>query len=727
MCNTLALALVLVASHVSAQNNTNAPLPTPEHVAVATATASPEQDRGLRVKPPPADAVTPTGRVMRKAAPTPTREDSGKRYALFVGCGTFQDEKINALPFAEKDAKDLYELLGVGKRGLFASTTLLTGAKATRDGILTALRTIAKKSKPEDFIFVFYAGHGVVDSINTLEPQKAYLVTHDTRLSNVRAQSVAMDEFVADLIKTPAREVIVVLDTCHSGAASAGMGYEKISPRWIISPTSSGTNSPIDYSYINTFVRGEGRHLLTACKPNEQAIEHRELENGLLTYFLMRGLQGDADVDGNYFVTLDEVRRFVFDNVRSFSQDHATGGQTPTLHSSLSGGDVLVLSTVLNDNATTSEVLRRRLVMTLNHRIQENRWDDGQTVAAIRKFLIIAPTDPASPSLRAAWHRHEYQLVEEKIGRIPLKPSDERSVRLWKLRALALLEAYGSSFPESTFLTSIRDRAKEVDAFAIDQDDTVRIPRGPFTMGREFGGGKSERPQVTPTLDAYRIDRFEVTNAEYSRFITIGGYENKTLWSPSGWEWKENNRITAPAYWNNPQLGKSRAGAPVVGVSWYEADAFAQWKGAELPTEAQWERAARGDEGTQEYPWLEPTIFNTASNSYRANFWSGDENLDGIWQTASRSSHPEDRSPSGCRHMAGNVSEWCRDAYDPDYYARAFDFKNPLCERPSHKRVTRGGAWSLEAHRLSVTQRNWAAPGFRFQHVGFRLVREDNL
>ena len=120
------------------------------------------------------------------------------------------------------------------------------------------------------------------------------------------------------------------------------------------------------------------------------------------------------------------------------------------------------------------------------------------------------------------------------------------------------------------------------------------VPAGKFWMGDE--------PRLTET-DAYQIAETPVTNAQFAQFLQQLGYRERAHWSEEGWEWRSRNAIEKPRFWDDPEwsayLGPDQ---PVVGVSWYEADAFARSLGMRLPTEAEWERAARGDEG-RVYPW----------------------------------------------------------------------------------------------------------------------------
>jgi len=118
----------------------------------------------------------------------------------------------------------------------------------------------------------------------------------------------------------------------------------------------------------------------------------------------------------------------------------------------------------------------------------------------------------------------------------------------------------------------------------------VRVPTGTFQQGSEAPDAlDNERPAHDRTLPGFWIDRFPVTQAEYARFMAEGGYRDERFWSPAGWQWRSAQAVEHPLWWSGAD------GRPVVGVSWYEADAYARWAGKRLPTESEWERAARLD------------------------------------------------------------------------------------------------------------------------------------
>jgi formylglycine-generating enzyme required for sulfatase activity len=243
-----------------------------------------------------------------------------------------------------------------------------------------------------------------------------------------------------------------------------------------------------------------------------------------------------------------------------------------------------------------------------------------------------------------------------------------------------------------------------------DEDGLVTIPAGEFWMGAD-SREPDEAPRHRVYLDAYAIDRHETTNARYARFVDAGGYRTEALWSPDGWQWVQRQHVTAPFSWNDPRFNAPTQ--PVVGVAWYEAEAFCRFDGTRLPTEAEWERAARGpDERT--FPWGE-TFEASRAQGPRA---SG---------TAAVGSHPTGASPFGIEDMAGNAWEWVADWYAADYY-RSSPSRSPTGPDTGGGKVLRGGSWfTTEAIQLRTTDRDMMTvnPGFRlrFSFVGFRCAR----
>lgn len=225
--------------------------------------------------------------------------------------------------------------------------------------------------------------------------------------------------------------------------------------------------------------------------------------------------------------------------------------------------------------------------------------------------------------------------------------------------------------------------------------DMVKVPKGPFLYGDE-----KSREMIDHD---YWIDKYPVTNEKYRAFMEADGYGNQAYWSSEAWKWKTKNNITCPAPWNDAKWNKPDH--PVVGVSFYEAEAYATWEGKRLPTEQEWEKAARGEYGRQ-YPWGEEFDKN------KCNSPGGP--LSALRRTLTSSAttpvkqYPNGVSPYGCYDMVGNVSEWCASWYDEN----------------DGPRVLRGGDWTCEPEYQCASFRFFSYADKRQNTIGFRLVQD---
>ena len=253
----------------------------------------------------------------------------------------------------------------------------------------------------------------------------------------------------------------------------------------------------------------------------------------------------------------------------------------------------------------------------------------------------------------------------------------------------------------------------------IKKDKMIKVEAGEFTRGSESEEAYDrEKPERTFYLDAYKIGRYPVTNEEYRRFVEDGGYENEDFWTPEGWQWKEEKNISEPLYWHDRKWNGPNF--PVVGVSWYEASAYAKWlskkigKEYRLPTEAEWEKAARGTDG-RTYPW---------GNKFDKNKCNSIES--GLLRTSPVGIFPQGKSPYGCFDMAGNVREWCSDWYDEKYYEKS-PAKNPEGPTTGEDRVLRGGFWIVDAGIVRAAYRLRFEPSYRWDDTGFRLSQGQKM
>ena len=269
----------------------------------------------------------------------------------------------------------------------------------------------------------------------------------------------------------------------------------------------------------------------------------------------------------------------------------------------------------------------------------------------------------------------------------------------------------------------------------------VLIPGGEFQMGSsDSKADTDEKPVHTVYVDAFYMDKYEVTNAQFKAFVDANPRWRKDSIPRAYHDGDYLNHWTGNRY----PTGKSNH--PVVYVSWYSAMVYAQWVGKRLPTEAEWEKAARGGLVEKKYPWG-----NVAPNGTQCNFadknlsehwdenwgenWSDENADDGYFTIAPIGSYPP--NSYGLYDMAGNVYEWCLDAYDAGFYRRS-PLRNPLAgemtltavmknyQTVTTFRVLRGGSWSVSAHGLRVAFRNRKTPTYTSGGSGFRCARDVN-
>ena len=244
------------------------------------------------------------------------------------------------------------------------------------------------------------------------------------------------------------------------------------------------------------------------------------------------------------------------------------------------------------------------------------------------------------------------------------------------------------------------------------KDEMVPIPAGPFLMGStrqvDRNSYQAEFPQRPVSLNAYEIDKYEVTMVQYLRYVLAMGLEPLVDWKWGG------------------VFQETMANHPIMHVSWADADAYCKWAGKRLPTEAEWEKAARGEDG-RIYPWG-----NQMAGLSRANF--GRTGLSGPVRDrperlllyppiVSVDKYENAVSPYGVFNMAGNVAEWVADWYDPTYYQQGPD-RNPTGPDQRTSKAFRGGGWVDSTLSVRAAQRNGTDPNAKMNWLGFRCARD---
>ncbi|GAA2059264.1 ergothioneine biosynthesis protein EgtB [Williamsia deligens] len=261
--------------------------------------------------------------------------------------------------------------------------------------------------------------------------------------------------------------------------------------------------------------------------------------------------------------------------------------------------------------------------------------------------------------------------------------------------------------------------------------DEVVVPAGDFVMGTDLDPWAldNERPAHRVSVPAFAIERFPVTNARWCAFIDDGGYDRRELWSDRGWSHRVEADMTAPQFWERDADGgwwrdvfgtmtPVRPDAPVVHVCFFEAEAFARWAGKRLPTEAEWEKAARydprADSTGHRYPWGDDDPTAQHANLAQRHL-----------EPADIGAYPAGASPLGVQQMIGDVWEWTSSGFEA--YPGFAMFPYPEYSEVffgGDYRVLRGGSFGTDPVAVRATFRNWDHPIRRQIFSGLRLARD---
>lgn len=312
---------------------------------------------------------------------------------------------------------------------------------------------------------------------------------------------------------------------------------------------------------------------------------------------------------------------------------------------------------------------------------------------AIDRLLESSPTHPPTPILRVTPQQQRLldRMMDERLAPAERAEAGRELAQLGDPRPGVGLRADGLPdiawrFVEGGAFTMGSDKRKDPEAF------------------------NDETPQHSERVAAFSIAQYPITYAQYEPFVREG-YTVREYWTKAGWDWRMDDDIREPTYgWDDADW--HIANHPVIGVTWYEAHAYTRWLSAKtgedirLPTEAQWEKAARGTDA-RIYPYegdFDPAKGNTAES--------------GIGRTSAVGIFAAGASPCGALDMSGNVWEWCVTKWRSDYTSHADD-----SPEGTDGRVLRGGSWDLVSRLARAASRNVRVIGDWFSYVGFRVAR----
>ncbi|MBM3239487.1 hypothetical protein FJZ31_24605 [Candidatus Poribacteria bacterium] len=609
-----------------------------------------------------------------------------RKLALLIGNSEYEDTNLARLRTPDADVNALAEVLRDVEIGGFDEVTPLINQP--NDLIRRAIgRFFAGKTR-EDLLLLYFAGHGVKDDQGNL-----YLAIKDTERDLLRATAIPAVFITQEMDNSLSRRQVLILDCCHSGAFARGA---RGAPG-----ASVGTAAAFEGN-------GFGKVVLTAADTTQYAWEGDEVsgqaENSVFTRYLIQGLRtGAADKNADGRITIDELYEYVHERVVN-----ETPKQTPGKWTYKQQGEIVIAQ---NPHPVVEPVeLPRELQQAIENPLAAVREgavreldrllrgsDKGLALAAQESLKGLTEDDSkrvsnAATEILAAYAeaqgiKDEQADTEQKVDVISVAPEQGEELKQTELK---IVEQDEEQVVEKKEGRNPKDGA-----------EMIYIPEGEFIMGtsdeqidillRQFPDRKrslvdDEKPQHRVYLDGYWIYKYEVTVAQYRKFCQE---TKRQMPEEPSWGWQAEH--------------------PIVNVTWNDAVAYCQWAGVELPTEAQWEKAARGT-GGRIWPWGNKWDANKCNNSQT-----------GPQKTTPVGNYPQGASPYGVMDMVGNVSEWCADWYDENYYQNS-PARNPQGPSSGKWRVLRGGSWLLNPDHLRVAYRYWFLPAYRSSVIGFRCT-----
>ena len=633
-------------------------------------------------------------------------------YALVIGNGSYPAKNgWNPLPGAVNDVKGVAETL---ERHGFNVTLKIDVTKTEFNKAFSDFIYESGKDKDNRLLF-YYAGHGYTTKSATGE-DLGYLVMLDTPHPENEAEfdlyGIDMVKFVSDSKKIHAKHVLFMFDSCFSG-------------------TVLNLRNRATPPHITDRIKNPVRQFITAGRADEPVPDRSEFKKAFLN--LLEGRVEEPTPDG--YLTGIELGDYLYRTVPKFSQgQHPQHGK---IHDQqLNTGDFVFVLPQSRQNGSEGSDVELDTIATLN----VTSTPEGATVYVDSTIIGTTPIQGYQIDTGIRLEKQvnvglELSGYKSRVKKIMLKGGQQFpwDVHLEEMEKEPLPPKSKPSVPQTiiendfTLNEKARSPSPNIPQTILGKDGApmVLIPAGDFQMGSGPGGtyNSATTPPHTVYVDAFYMDVHEVTVGQYNQFIRATGhrplFDNISVFSPTDRH-------------------------PVVFVSWHDAMAYAKWVGKRLPTEAEWEKAARDGLVQKNHSWgdatLDGTQCNFADKSLRT-IWNrerepednwADENLDdGYAYTAPVGSYPP--NGYGLYDMTGNVWEWCFDAYDENFYANS-PYQNPIADiivkdeknniiGINKLRVSRGAGWNDGPPSVWIASRREVDPQVRWGNTGFRCVK----
>ena len=538
------------------------------------------------------------------------------------------------------------------------------------------------KVGPSDTVFIYFNGHGKVNRYGT----------HQLLFDKTGTKQLARDVVLEALRETPCRLKMLITDTCSTVQNTAHPAGRK-ALAWY-----GDIEAKPQFYARNLFLEHTGTLDITATSPEIRTASDTDKAygddqvGGFFTYALTHALVPAADKNQDDFLSWEEVFAATQEGTKWLCETHPLVKplntiQRPVDHTLPTPRPVDHTLPPKPPKPTPSTAILNFTSVPSGATVSIDNAVVGKTPLTDYEIEMDGgSTKEIKVTIKASGYEDSVETFRVQRGK-PLN---------WKFE----LTKKVTDIPKT-----IRGQ---------DGAEMVLSPAGEFQMGSN-DGYDDEKPGHTVHVDAFYMDKYEVTNAQYKRFVDANP------------QWRKDrieDRFHHGDYlkhWNGNDYPAGKADHPVVYVSWYAAMAYAEWTGKRLPTEAEWEKAARGGLAEKKYPWGD-TI-----DASKVNYYSS---RDGSSSRVVGSYAP---NGYGLYDMAGNVREWCLDRYDPNFYEGSPE-RNPIpggsiqfitdnYKSTRAPYVVRGGSWRTNENGVRCARRDYYTPAATSDTIGFRCVR----
>lgn len=623
----------------------------------------------------------------------------GTVWGVFIGLSKYQQHDLN-LEYADKDAEALHKFFVNHFTGSVPPDhfKLLVNQQATRGAILQAVGEVLRLAQPEDVVLISMALHGLPE----MGGNDLYFLSYDADASHPEDRGISQYDIYKQINRSKARKIILFFDACHAAAFGS-------SPS-LLSLRSAGA-AEVNKLLVAMGQAQDGVAVMSSSSAAEQSQEGKQFcdGHGAFTCALLKGLKGDADSDKNGLVQIRELFDYTYREVKRMT----VGYQHPAIEGRYDNGLPLATAPLVPNRPNSSAnggAAKKDIDLGDYEKVQaladyqskmEQAWKAVKSISTLRdterksslnlldKFVKDFPIE--NP------HLSELEELRKTLQNDSMKPTakaaeDKPNGGVAPKTVAPGQESKGievAALPSYQIQKSLKKEVVGKDGALM-----VLIPAGDFLMGSDEW--PDERPQHRVRLDDFYMDIYEVTTGLYNGFLTSTGHS-----PPYKWEDYKTQRDDHK---------------PVIGVNWFDANAYCRWAGKRLPTEAEWEKAARGVDG-RKYPWGNEPPTESHGNFGHCCGWKGYLTLNEVGTSDTG------KSPYGVFDLTGNVWEWTADWYANNYY-KTSPVDNPTGPSTGDRKVIRGGSWSNSLNDLRVVARDKLSPSYKNMSLGFRCVSD---